>query len=316
MSAVSVQKREDKIGELFESPPTYIADSSAVVDWCTARGLPTERLEDYDVSRRGDVVLICSAWATYRHRPALERRFAECAVLFVPLAAFGDGLAAHEYTLAKLIESDPAASVARQRDRRAALARQPTILHFVGPGTDIALEVPDKEQLCYTADPALRRGDFRSAALYFELSFEISGAQRRSPGTANGFLTCDGLLAARNHRLAAADQSLFEAALELQQSAAEAGRVEVDIESNSIVSCRWGGQDRSPQLERVAGELGRKLTEFSVGVNEELARSPICWQYNSQLNEGAAGIHIGVGIGVGGAHVDLVCTNAQLAETR
>lgn len=83
------------------------------------------------------------------------------------------------------------------------------------------------------------------------------------------------------------------------------------VKSNRLVSFVVGECDYIRLMERAAGVRGSGLTEFAVGVNEE-ASGLLDYTKNSQLNEGVAGLHIALGDGSTGLHIDLLCPGHDL----
>jgi hypothetical protein len=53
------------------------------------------------------------------------------------------------------------------------------------------------------------------------------------------------------------------------------------------------------------------LTEVAIGTGA-LPLGRVEWSLNSVLNEGATGIHVGVGNGLNGTHFDFISTEARL----
>ncbi|WP_259697667.1 hypothetical protein [Pseudomonas brassicacearum] len=58
-------------------------------------------------------------------------------------------------------------------------------------------------------------------------------------------------------------------------------------------------------LTVAAGARGLRLTEFAIGVNSEI-KPLIDYKMNSQLNEGIDGVHLAIGDGSSGYHIDFL----------
>jgi hypothetical protein len=94
---------------------------------------------------------------------------------------------------------------------------------------------------------------------------------------------------------------------------ARAGGVLVDVEDSRMTSARCDdGSDILDDLLACVGDDGDKIVEFSFGTNSDIDGA-LDWSVNSQINEGASGVHIALGDGVTGAHVDFVRPGATVA---
>ena len=54
------------------------------------------------------------------------------------------------------------------------------------------------------------------------------------------------------------------------------------------------------------------LMEMAFSTNHGVIPENLDWTKNAQINEGALGIHVGLGDGLTGAHIDFICPNVQL----
>jgi hypothetical protein len=91
----------------------------------------------------------------------------------------------------------------------------------------------------------------------------------------------------------------------LSKRIAEDGALLV-IEDNTITSLKINGNEQIKLLDLASGPRGLKLTEFAIGVNDSITES-INYKMNSQLNEGISGIHVAIGDGSSGYHIDFLC---------
>ncbi|WP_241162922.1 hypothetical protein [Ralstonia solanacearum] len=72
------------------------------------------------------------------------------------------------------------------------------------------------------------------------------------------------------------------------------------------------GHRRAPTAVVLSGpQYHYALTEVAIGTGA-LPLGRVEWGLNSVLNEGATGIHIGVGNGLNGIHFDFISTEARL----
>ncbi|MHC8402002.1 hypothetical protein ACYZTX_21715 [Pseudomonas sp. MDT1-17] len=79
----------------------------------------------------------------------------------------------------------------------------------------------------------------------------------------------------------------------------------LSVEDNIITSLKVKNEEHLKLLDLAAGSRGLKLTEFAIGVNEAIASS-IDYKINSQMNEGISGVHLAIGDGSSGYHIDFL----------
>jgi hypothetical protein len=291
---------------------TFITDSVSMLTWLWAHGATASHLSEYEPDVHERVVLVCSSWEEYRKIDSLRVRFGRSAVLWVPVGAFGSSDEVAKYTLDRLFRSRLTRCVDDQLQWRDTLAQAAGPLMFSGPGTEIKCTLADRVKVGTLSQCQLRAGDFRSIGHYYEVGLEIVDAEETAFFTVDGVLEAPGILVARNARFADAKTPTYAQALYLQQQTARSGSgVRMVVEGNRVVSLTCGGSDWLPIFTRLTGDHNVFLTEFAIGVNQ-MPVTDFDWSMNSQMNEGAAGIHIGLGDGISGVHVDFICPTAEL----
>ncbi len=91
--------------------------------------------------------------------------------------------------------------------------------------------------------------------------------------------------------------------------------LKVTIENSQVIRIQAGSKDITDELEILTNKRRQLLlTEMAFSTNESLDPGRIDWTINSQLNEGAAGIHVGIGDGLTGAHIDFICPGVTLRD--
>lgn len=106
-------------------------------------------------------------------------------------------------------------------------------------------------------------------------------------------------------------------AWELFQEYRQQGRfpLSLKIENSRVVEVLAGDKDIKEQLTHLTNPKRKLvLTEMAFSTNAEINPQNIDWTKNSQLNEGALGIHVGIGDGLTGAHIDLICPGVELIK--
>ena len=85
------------------------------------------------------------------------------------------------------------------------------------------------------------------------------------------------------------------------------------IAANRVVEFVVAGKNYVSLLEEASGVRGLNITEFAVGVNASIG-SEIDYHVNSQLNEGIDGLHVAIGDGACGFHIDFLCPGATVSK--
>ncbi|WP_328493840.1 hypothetical protein OHS59_14675 [Streptomyces sp. NBC_00414] len=300
----------------------FISDRQYVVDLMTERGLPSEHLAEVS-EPPGSVVLVGCDYASLGPREALHELFAGSRVLWVPLVSFDPDPGAARYSLDLMLASDLAASAKGNRDWTSVLRRARRPLVVAGDRTSLTFQIVRDDIVVVTRlQPLLEIGEFVSIAEYFEVDIDSSldvGADTdtgtgtdtdKASYTADGTFWADGLCVARHPQLDL-DAPALKEAREIAARVAEAGGMLVRVENCHVVSAVCGGEEWASELALCAGESGSRLVEFSFGTNTGIL-DDLDWSVNSQINEGAAGVHMGVGDGVSGAHIDFVLPAAKV----
>ena len=294
--------------------PVFVAESDQVGKLFEARDLEHLSIHEMIERRPPDVVLVVERLETMR---ALHKEMHEATdqsrVLLLPACSFDPSPEVVAYSLDLLAASDFERAVSRNRVWRQVLSRHPSPLVFRRPGSDAELTchlLGDVRVHCAT-EVVLPRGEWEGPAGYFEVEMELFDAQARY-FSLEGELVVDGLLAAKSSNMAADLEPLHDEANDLiRERGGPAGRLRAA--DNRIVAFEIGGDDITDRLARLTGEMyERAFLEFSIGTNSVSA--PVDWSVNSILNEGLAGIHVAIGDGIGGAHIDFVSTGTSLVK--
>lgn len=131
----------------------------------------------------------------------------------------------------------------------------------------------------------------------------------------NGILSVPGVAVAHHRQTHEAVKAQAEQAwaLLVQLQANREFPLKVEIDNSRIVHIYANGQDLAERIEEYTNKkLELVLTEMAFSTNSGILADGIDWLQNSQLNEGTVGIHVGLGDGLTGAHIDLICPNVAL----
>jgi hypothetical protein len=267
-----------------------------------------------------DAVLVISDIAILAKTEVLRDRFASSRVLLVPVAAFDPATSAAEYTVQVLLASDFAAAIERNRRWREALERLPSPLVFADaqhPGRELRCHLLGDLTLNGRDVLSLEPGEWVAAAEYFEVEMESFGAAP-TLFSVEGQISVSGVLAAKGPNMPNEMYSRHDDALRTRRDLAMAWRrgvlwcegnkpVRFEPDDVSAPAC-----DRPLErlLDAAGPEYGGNLLEFSIGTNVTPGLA-LDWSVNSCMNEGVRGIHVAIGDGICGAHVDFVSAGAE-----
>lgn len=122
--------------------------------------------------------------------------------------------------------------------------------------------------------------------------------------TLDGAFNVAGILCARGYHDPAIKPQLVKSLASLCYEVATHGATAI-IEDSQVRSFTVGARDYCALLAEATGPRGLHLTECAFGVNASIA-DKIDYRINSQLNEGIEGLHVAVGDGRQGYHIDML----------
>lgn len=307
------------IGDLHKlfggRPPVFVSDSDDLVNHLDQMNLMTMRLEDL---RHGGglpgqaAILLVTDFGRLGPRRELEQMFRKSRVLWIPLASFDASLEASLYAVSILLSSDLEAAVAENRRWIDTFASSTKPLRFVGGGTGLVAELGDPLLATSQLEVELPVGRWRSIGAYTEASLTAGSEDLLATFRVNGTLRADGFATARHSGMPENLFHLHDEASKLIADFVDAAEVVLEIKDSQVIHCWANDEDISARLVPITNErYDLHVLEFAVGTNRRISRS-INWRFNSQLNEGSGGVHVGIGEGLTGAHIDFVCTQAEL----
>jgi hypothetical protein len=245
-----------------------------------------------------NAILLCTDPLTPTN-PGLAAALRGSGIVHVPLHAFDPAPAVAVYTMAALRQSDVRRAIGRNR-HWVRLLECERVFHFVdGHGTDLRCIPADPITVATALQPDLPPGAARPLGLFFEVELERHPSGSR-PFTVNGTLHADGVVYALAASFAG-ERGRIRACARRVLDAAHPNGLRLDIRDNVVVACVSAG-GRS-WLDEVSAAVNGDLTlsEFAIGTNRLPEPD---FSVNAQVNEGAGGIHVGLGVGEQGMHVD------------
>lgn len=291
--------------------PVFVGDTPAARAALEARGVEAASIDDVVAAPPYGIALVSTDIATLRRRTkALREELPGTRALVLPLASFDP--ASLEYSLDVAAASDFAAAAARNKAWKEVFLRTPSPLVFVHPdhpGSELRCTLLGDVKITAQTVPALYEGQWASFAAWFEVEMEVFDKRARY-FSLDGVLPVRGLVTARNPKASpeVAKQHADVIAL-LHEVSGQPG--ELVAVGNRIESLVFGDRDVTKEVVAASGDAyDRNFLEFSLGTNKPAIE--LDWSQNSPMNEGVDGVHVAVGDGVLGAHVDIVAPGVKL----
>ncbi len=310
---------EDILVPLFEgSMPAILSDSPEVVAWIkTTIGCQAflfHANSNYIPENcRENIVLIAMENAQLPEHAIWQKTFEHSRFLSIPLLAFEASMNAVRYTFEILTRSSFSRSAAlNDYWMQVLLKKEEKPMLFRGNGSDFECRFENAEitVMAPRTTPYLAPGEWDSMGACFEVGMVPDADVLRPPFTINGHIQPEGIAIAHHRWMPEHIVPFTDQAWRLLQDVRARGLfpLDVTIQDSQLTEIRAGREDLTSQLMMLTNKRRQLiLTEMAFSTNEALDPAHIDWTINSQLNEGASGIHIGIGDGLTGAHIDLIC---------
>ncbi|MGF6516771.1 hypothetical protein ABH912_004237 [Pseudomonas sp. BT76 TE3572] len=153
----------------------------------------------------------------------------------------------------------------------------------------------------------------QSVAEFFEVHYAHMHPEDPCPFSFTGTLKIEGILTVLRKPNPILPEGLKASLKWLSDRISEEGAL-LSIKDNTITSLTIKNEEHVKLLDLAAGPRGLKLTEFAIGVNEAIA-SNIDYKINSQMNEGISGVHLAIGDGSSGYHIDFLSPSVSVSPT-
>jgi hypothetical protein len=295
------------ISAIFDTDDiVFIADDSEVIDWLDGNGFQSKHILECENELPNAVISICTSWDHFKILGGLSKVSPHCQLISIPQVSFDPSPSAAVYSCMRLLESDFKDVLKSHNVWTETLKRTNSSIKFTGDDTFISCQLSNSIQIAAMDTLKLAHGNFRSAAEFFELGIEHSDGQEESCFSVSGTARVSGMLSAQAPTLDPSILHIVDKTNELVQLVAKSGYAILEVDNNYVTSFLVDGNELVHQLGVYAGGRGLQITEFAIGFNREI-ESSIDWTINSQMNEGIYGIHIGLGDGTTGMHMDLLC---------
>lgn len=304
---------------IFGKRPSFISDSPTFIKWLKDIGCSAfeyKELHRISFEDRENIVLLFTDEERMPPYSELYALFQDSRVLIVPLTAFDPSLDVAIYTIKLLanLQFDSATRLNEKWLKTFLECREPLV--FGGKECDLTCKVGD---VVYAMSPKtqvqLQPGDWDTVSAYFEVGMVPQPEDFRPGYIVSGTLTVPGVVVAHHRQMNKELQQLPKRAWKLFQNLRNQNcfPLKVRIEDTRVIEVLAANRDISPELTELTNrKIDLMLLEMAVSTNEGVIPTNVDWTKNSQINEGALGIHVGIGDGLTGAHIDFICPGVEL----
>lgn len=304
---------------IFGDIPTVFSDSERLIEWFHDLDVPAfdfYSARELHSKQRKNAVFIPTDGAKIPPYDITNALFKNSRLLFIPLFSFDPSMGSAIYTLMLLSLSNLEGATSLNRKWLDIIMTRRDPLHLKGSGCEITCEFDDSVNIMRPkTEVALSPGEWDTVGPYFEVGL-IPNPDNFRPGfTVNGVLTVPGVAVAHHRQM---HPNLIPSkirAWDMLNKLRQDGMLplEITVENSYVTKISAGEIDLRDELEKLTNPMRKLLlTEMAFSTNSGITSNKIDWSKNSQLNEGAIGIHVGIGDGLTGAHIDLICPGVEL----
>jgi hypothetical protein len=243
-------------------------------------------------------------------------------MLFLPFNAFDPSDAAVRYGFDLLSRLDVPAHVDGVGSLVRTLDSDAATIEIGTAGTGAVLRLGDDIRILNAKTEAdITRGEWASVAAYLEVTLvPASGAVRLDEHalgfTLEGNLSVDACAVAQHRFFPDKVGPRAARAWDVISETRRGGGfpLRLTIANTHLVSVTTaGGEELLPSLmECVDPREGAIIREVAFATGT-LSKDALDLSINSQFNEAAGGVHVAIGTGLHGAHIDFICVDAQLS---
>lgn len=281
---------------------SIIADSAAFLRECALLGFKTANIFELTKLPKNTIVFSFSNQAARVMFQIAENADRKKSI-FCAAQVFEPSVTAAMYSLRLLLSSDFEHSLSMQRSVLSMLnSNQEFSLRGNHAAASVSIHSHAKAYALLAED--ISDNFIQSVAEFFEVHYAHMDPKEPSPFSFNGTLRVAGILAVQRKPNPTLPEGLKSSLRWLSDRIAQEGAT-ISIKDNTIISFKINDEEQIKLLDLAAGNRGLKLTEFAIGVNQAIAPD-IDYKMNSQMNEGISGVHLAIGDGSSGFHIDFL----------
>lgn len=290
--------------------PIYVTDDVELVSWLQEAGVRTVLFADFAGAPSAGVVLIPTDWARFPAPSRLRGQLLGHRVLWVPIASFDCAPATALYSLSLLFRSDFSQAVLNNKRVLTKLLPPHRERIFRAEGTELTFLLEDDVYINSRTRLQLDEGEQASIGAYFEAELGANWVDKEETFHVNGYMRVSGCLVSHHRELPRELGGRVPQADGLLRELRELLPFTIEVRDSHVVPGSFGRLDEAVR-ELTNPMYDGLLTELAFGTNTAL-NADVDWAHNSQFNEGVGGLHIALGDGLTGSHLDFVCPDGEL----
>ncbi|WP_085505179.1 hypothetical protein [Thalassobacillus devorans] len=316
----SKAKLDSNFKLIFGDLPTILTDSTELINLFKSLDYITyDFSEETEIppNQSENVVIIPTIADNIPPYEEWNRLFKDSRVLTIPLLSFSSEYNASLYTMKLLADSDFEYAVKANEEwiKYMMDIDGPMVFHGENSNFSCELDEEDVHVMKPKISVEIEPGEWESIGSYFEVGMVPDPEDFRPGFIVNGTLSVPGVAIAHHRQIHDNLKPYHAEAWNLFTDLHEEGLfpLKVNIKDSHVQSILAGDRDISDKLLEITNKKRELvLTEMAFSTNRGIVPENIDWKINSQLNEGALGIHVGIGVGLTGIHIDLICPDVEL----
>lgn len=284
---------------------SIISDSEEFLAACLLLDLNTAHIFNIEKLPNNSIVFSFSNEAAKKtFETAKKTEHKKCA--FCAIQVFEPSLANALYSLKLLMSSNFDRALASQRFFLNMLNSYSSF-SLSGNHADAQVTIRPHAQPYALLSDDISNNFVQSVAEFFEVHYAHMNPNEPCPFSFSGTLKIEGILTVLRKPNPMLPDGVKVSLQCLSELIAEETAL-LSVKDNIVTSLKIKNEEYVKLLDLAAGTRGLKLTEFAIGVNDTISPN-IDFKMNSQMNEGVRGIHLAVGDGSTGYHIDLLSPN-------
>lgn len=237
----------------------------------------------------------------------------DSAVLLAPLLSFCANQRSVDYFVSRLKKIDFVSACAASRRRIDQFQDLQKPLLISSSGCQLSVVLGDNlEVFAPKLVPEIKPGEWISVSQFLEIA--LIPNEDYSCFRVNGNLSCEGISIAVHQKNYETSKPLAKKAWDILSEIRSTGGfpLVVVIDDSKVVEITTqGGDNVLAEIEPLTDKTFHGFL-IEVGFASQLPDPGIDWTVNSQLNEGAGGVHVALGTGVDAAHIDFISPRAKV----
>lgn len=252
----------------------------------------------------------------------MNAHFNESRLMILPLLSFASDLNSTIYTLKKLEKANLYSSSAANKKFLDFFGNSNFPIELIGHNTNLYCTLTDKIHMMKPkTEPQLLHGEWEALGMWFETGLVPDEEDVFHPGyIVSGKLEVKGSVVAHHKQMPSTLTHLHKTAWTLIEELQKSGcfPLSIEIEDSQITRILTQNDDNitSDFLKLTNESYDLMLLEVAFSGKSGLETEKVDWLINSVVNEGLKGIHIGIGDGITGAHIDFIAPDVIINNVR